>query len=145
MMVDLSMSTVRPLGTGMSSNSLRCDLVGDDAQAVRVSMITETMSVRRMGSTSSRLSYRRRGRASKFLTPFLVIFLLAGGASGGIPSEPDEWALRDRADLEEERLLKAGKLHDEPFLDEYLAGVVGRLMPAGGPPVRVTVLRDAAP
>lgn len=74
-----------------------------------------------------------------------MIFLLAGGASGGIPSEPDEWALRDRADGEEERLLKAGKVHDEPSLDEYLAGVVSRLMPAGGPPVRVTVLRDAAP
>jgi predicted Zn-dependent protease len=84
------------------------------------------------------------------LTPLLVILLVAGVASGAELSEPDERTLRDRADREEERLLKGGKVHDEPPLDEYLAGVAVRLMPiipSGSDtlPIRVAVLRDAAP
>src|SRR4029453_9215785 len=146
MMVDLSMSTVRPLGTGMSSNSLRCGRDGDDAQAVRVNMITETMSARRMGSTSSRPSYRGERPPTKLLRPMLVICLLAGYVSTAIPSEVDKQTLRDQADREEERLLRTGKVHEEPLLDEYLTAVTASLMPgADATPVRITVLRDVAP
>ncbi len=79
-----------------------------------------------------------------------MILLVAGVASGAELSAPDERTLRDRADREEERLLKTGKVYDEPPLDEYLAGVAVRLMPTSLPasdtlPIRVTVLRDAAP
>lgn len=70
--------------------------------------------------------------------------------STAIPAEMDERALRDQAGREEERLFKTGKVHDEPPLDEYLAGVVSRLVPASSAaedaaPVRLTVLRDTAP
>jgi predicted Zn-dependent protease len=80
----------------------------------------------------------------------LVIFLLARVASSADLSGPDERTLRDRAHQEEARLLEMGRVHDEPPLVEYLAGVASRLMPANPPafdvpPVRVTVLRDAAP
>ena len=71
----------------------------------------------------------------------LVICLLAGYVSTAIPSEIDEQTLRDQADREEERLLRTGKVHEEPLLDEYLTAVTASLMPgADATPVRVTVL-----
>ena len=76
----------------------------------------------------------------------LVICLLAGYVSTAIPSEIDEQTLRDQADREEDRLLRTGKVHEEPLLDEYLTAVTASLMPgADATPVRVTVLRDVAP
>ena len=76
----------------------------------------------------------------------LVICLLVGYVSTAIPSEIDEQTLRDQADREEERLLRTGKVHEEPLLDEYLTAVTASLMPgADAAPVRVTVLRDVAP
>jgi predicted Zn-dependent protease len=80
------------------------------------------------------------------LTRLLVICLLAGCASTAIPSEIEERTLRDQSDAEEERLLRTGKVHDEPPLDEYLAGLTIRLIGAADvTPIRVTVLRDTAP
>jgi hypothetical protein len=66
MMVDFSMSTLRPLGTGMSSNSLRWTR-GDDAHAERARTATDNMNRRRMGSSSSRQSYKRVLSRSKLL------------------------------------------------------------------------------
>jgi predicted Zn-dependent protease len=80
------------------------------------------------------------------LTRLLVVGLLAGCASTAIPSEIEERTLRDQSAGEEERLLKTGRIHDEPPLDEYLAGLTTSLMVAGdATSIRVTVFRDAAP
>src|SRR5712692_3630757 len=67
MIVERFRSTARPLGTGMSSNSLRCTLGGVDAHAVSARTVTDRTRNRRMGSTSWRSSYRPRGRGPKFL------------------------------------------------------------------------------
>src|SRR5262249_59177440 len=79
--VDLLRSTVRPLGTGMSSNSLRCTRGGFDAQAVAARRQSEMTRTRRMASTSCASWYSPRGGPAKFLAALLVIFLLTGGAS----------------------------------------------------------------
>src|SRR6266566_860366 len=67
MIVDRFRSTASPLGTGMSSNSLRWTLGGVEAHAVSASAVTERMRNRRMGSTSWRRSYFPWGPPPKFL------------------------------------------------------------------------------
>src|SRR3990172_5661046 len=131
MMVDLFMSRVRPFGTGMSSNSLRCGRGGDDAQAVRVSTIAVSTRKRRMSGTSWPPSYSRRGTGAKFLTWLMLVSLLAGCASTNVPPmgyrgqpfrpEADERAMWSQAEKEEEKLAKTGKLYEDPLLDEYLS------------------------
>src|SRR5712692_10426792 len=151
------MSTVSPLGTGMSSNSLRCTRGGLDAQAVAARRQSERARTRRMASTSCASWYSRRGWPAKFLAWLLVISLLAGCASSQVPPmgyqgkpyrpEPDEKQLWSDAEKEEEKLAKLGKAWDDPLLEEYLSGVAAKLVPeearqAGAPAVRIAVLRD---
>jgi hypothetical protein len=71
MIVERLMSTARPFGTGMSSNSL-WTRGGVDAHAANASATTEQTRNRRMGSTSSRSSYRPWGDPSKFLDTKLL-------------------------------------------------------------------------
>jgi predicted Zn-dependent protease len=70
--------------------------------------------------------------------------------AGGQPFRPesDERALWERAEKEEQALLKRTRGYDDPLLEEYLGAVVDRLMPdtvraAGGPGIKVGVIRDA--
>src|SRR3972149_6202140 len=81
MMVDLFISRVRPFGTGMSSNSLRCGRGGDDAQAVRVSTIAVSTRKRRMSGTSWRPSYSRWGTGARFLTWLIGVLAARVGAA----------------------------------------------------------------
>src|SRR3970040_112577 len=149
MMVDLLRSTVRPLGTGMSSNSLRWTRVGLDAQAVAASRQSDRTRMRRMASTSWRSSYNQWGWSTKFLAWTLVTPLLSGCASPSVPPmgyqgkpfrpEADERQLGSAAEKEEEKLAKLGKTYDDPLLEDYLASVAARLVPqeaqrAGAPP-----------
>jgi predicted Zn-dependent protease len=68
---------------------------------------------------------------------------------GGKPfrPEPDEVALWNKAEKEEQELLKKNKPYDDPMLEEYLAKIGDRLLPdsvraAGGPGFRYGVIRD---
>ena len=68
---------------------------------------------------------------------------------GGQPfqPEPDEVALWNQADKEEQELLKKNKPYDDPMLEEYLGKIGDRLLPdtvraAGGPGFRFGVIRD---
>src|SRR5262245_23430426 len=155
MTVDLFRSSVSPLGTGMSSNSLRG--AREDAQAVSVRAIAVRSSRPRMGGTSWRVSYRRRGAGAKLLAGLLLVALLAGCASTNVPPmgyqgkpfhpESDERALWSQAVKEEDKLAKTGKIYEDPMLEEYLESVAVKVMPpvvqqAGGPPIRVSVFRD---
>src|SRR6267143_3110838 len=155
--VDRLMSTVSPLGTGMSSNSLRCTRGGLDAQAVAARRQSEMARTRRTASTSCASSYSRGGRPTKFLAVLLVISLLAGCASTSVPPmgyqgqpyrpEADEKQLWSEAEKEEEKLAKLGKSWDDTLLEEYLSSVAARLVPeearqAGAPAVRIAVLKD---
>src|SRR5262249_40831651 len=148
MMVDLFRSTVRPLGTGISSNSLRWTFGGLDAQAVMVTRQSDNTRKRRMASTSRATSYYRWGWPTKFLAGFLALALLSGCASTNIPPmgyqgkpfrpEPDERKLWSDAEKEEEKLAKLGKTYDDPLLEDYLASVAAKLVPEeaqeAGPP-----------
>ncbi|MBI2529321.1 MAG: tetratricopeptide repeat protein [Candidatus Rokubacteria bacterium] len=63
--------------------------------------------------------------------------------------EADERAMWNQAETEEEKLVKAGKIYEDPLLEEYLSGLAARLVPAeiqtaGAPPIRVAVFRDPA-
>src|SRR3990172_8359709 len=69
--------------------------------------------------------------------------------AGGHPFKPeaDERQLWAQAEKEEEKLLKRVKVYDDPLLEEYLARVGDRLLPAegkaaGGPGFRVGVMSD---
>jgi predicted Zn-dependent protease len=71
--------------------------------------------------------------------------------AGGAPfqAEADEVALWARAEKEVNTLLERTSVYDDPLLDDYLARVVERLVPApmrtaGGPAITVRVLRDPA-
>src|SRR5215467_14476147 len=157
MMVDLFRSTVRPLGTGMSSNSLRWARGGLDAQAVAASRHRDKARMRRIAGTSWQSSYNRWGWTSKFLAWTLVAALLSGCASTHVPPmgyqgktfrpEPDERKLWSDAEKEEEKLAKVGKIYDDPLLEDYLAEVATRLVPeealkAGAPAPRIAIFRD---
>jgi len=88
----------------------------------------------------------------------LVVSLLAGACAsrsvapigaGGHPFKPeaDERQLWAQAEKEEEKLLKRVKVYDDPLLEEYLARVGDRLLPAevkaaGGPGFRFGVMSD---
>src|SRR5262245_66335855 len=119
MMVDLFRSTVRPLGTGISSNSLRWTRGGLDAQAVTVTRHSDSTRKRRMASTSWRTSYYRWGWPTKFLAGFLAVTLLAGCASTNIPPmgyqgktfrpETDERKLWRDAETGEEKIGRRGR------------------------------------
>lgn len=61
--------------------------------------------------------------------------------------EPEERALWARAQTEEVALRERVRVHEDPLLEDYLAGVVARLLPdpvraAGALVFRVTVVRD---
>src|SRR3989304_4536533 len=111
-MVDLLRSTVRPLGTGMSSNSLRWTRGGLDGQAGAASRQSDRTRMRGMTSTSWRPSYNQWGWSTKFLAWTLVTALLSGCASTSVPpmgyqGKPfrpaaDERQARSRAGKEEE-------------------------------------------
>lgn len=80
-------------------------------------------------------------RASRPLAAALAACLLAACATTNLPPIsaggadfaplPDEVALWEESRAEEELLLEAVDLYDDPRLDEYLAGVVARLEPPG--------------
>src|SRR6202171_2328420 len=157
MMVDLLRSTVRPLGTGISSNSLRWTRGGWDAQAVAAKRQSDRARIRRMASTSWRSSYYRWGWPTKFLAWTLVGALLSGCASTSVPPrayqgkpvrpEPDERKLWADAEKEEQKLTKLGKPYADPLLEDYLASVAAKLVPedarrAGAPAPRIAVFRD---
>ncbi len=68
---------------------------------------------------------------------------------GGKPfqPEPDEVALWNKAEKEEQELLKKNKPYDDPLLEDYLGKIGDRLLPdtvraAGGPGYRFGVIRD---
>jgi predicted Zn-dependent protease len=61
--------------------------------------------------------------------------------------EADERELWARAEKEESKLLKTGKAYEDVLLEDYLSGIVGKLVPAeveaaGAPPLRVGIFRD---
>lgn len=69
--------------------------------------------------------------------------------AGGRPFTPeaDERALWARAQTEEAALRERVRMHEDPLLEDYLAGVGARLLPdavraAGAPVFRVVVVRD---
>lgn len=69
----------------------------------------------------------------------------------GQPFRPDadERALWSQAEREEEKLARRGKIYEDRLLEDYLAGVAAKVVPpevmaAGGPPVRIVILRDPA-
>src|SRR5215470_2404200 len=155
--VDLLRSTVRPFGTGMSSNSLRCTRGGFDAQAVAARRQSAMTRTRRMASTSCATWYSRAGGAPKFLAALLVIFPLAGCASTDVPPmgyqgrpfqpDADERQLWSDAAREEEKLAKLVTRWDDPPLEEYLSSVAAKLVPqearrAGAPAARIIVVKD---
>jgi predicted Zn-dependent protease len=87
----------------------------------------------------------------------LVAMLIPACASRNVPPigyggrpfqpEPDEVALWNKADKEEQELLKKNKPYDDPMLEEYLGKMGDRLLPdsvraAGGPGFRFGVIRD---
>src|SRR6266542_1223483 len=159
MTVDLLRSTVRPFGTGMSSNSVRWTRGGADAQAVAATRQSDNTRTRRMSSTSWRTSYSRWGLAAKFLTWVLLGCLVSSCASINVPPmgyqskpfrpEADERKVSGDTEKEEEKLAKLGKTWDDPLLEEYLAAVAAKLVPeeakqAGAPAVRIAVFRDPA-
>ncbi|OGL17422.1 MAG: hypothetical protein A3K12_03955 [Candidatus Rokubacteria bacterium RIFCSPLOWO2_12_FULL_71_19] len=93
------------------------------------------------------------------MTWLLLASLLAGCASTSVPPmgyqgkpfrpEADERAMWSQAEKEEEKLVKTGKIYEDPLLEEYLSGVAARLVPAeiqtaGAPAIRVAVFRDPA-
>jgi predicted Zn-dependent protease len=95
----------------------------------------------------------------RFVAWIVLLALLVGACASrnvppigadGKPFRPDsdERALWARAEKEEEALLKRTKVYDDPLLEEYLGRIADRLTPeevraAGGPGVRVGVIRDA--
>ena len=102
--------------------------------------------------TSSRRSPRR------FTAWLLIIAILVPAcASRNVPPighagqlfkpEPDEVALWNQAEKEEQELLKKNKPYDDPMLEEYLGKIGDQLLPdnvraAGGPGYRFGVIRD---
>ncbi len=88
---------------------------------------------------------------------FLLVALLEGCASTNVPPmgyqgkpfrpEADERALWSQAEKEEDKLVKTGKVYDDPLLEEYLESIAAKVVPAevqasGAPPIRVAVFRD---
>jgi predicted Zn-dependent protease len=102
------------------------------------------------------LTVRRSGRP--LLAGLLIVALLAGSCAtrnvppigaGGRPFVPeaDERVLWAKAEKEEETLLRRTKPYDDPLLEDYLAGIGDRLVPAevraaGGPGFRIGVISD---
>ena len=98
-------------------------------------------------------------RSPKRFTAWLLIIaiLVPACASRNVPPighagqpfkpEPDEVALWNQADKEEQELLKKNKPYDDPMLEEYLGKIGDQLLPdnvraAGGPGYRFGVIRD---
>jgi len=97
-------------------------------------------------------------KAKQFVALTLVLALvLPGCASRNVPPmgfagkpfkpESDERKLWSQADKEEEKIAKPSRVWDDPLMEEYLARIGDRLMPAevkaaGGPGLRVRVIRD---
>jgi predicted Zn-dependent protease len=70
-----------------------------------------------------------------------------GGEGAAFVPDGDERALWSGAEQEAAAVFKKVRVHDDPALTEYLAGLAGRLVPegarvAGGPDLRVSVVRD---
>src|SRR5262245_49314773 len=118
MMVDLLESSSRPLGTGMSSNSLRWGRLGDDAQAERTRAIMNAAAIRRIRGTSWRPCYCRLGLGAKLLTALAIVVAFARCAGAQVPPigaegaafapEPDERQLWTAAGRESEAIARAG-------------------------------------
>lgn len=102
---------------------------------------------------------KRSRRSPRRFTAWLLIIaiLVPACASRNVPPighagqpfkpEPDEVALWNQADKEEQELLKKNKPYDDPMLEEYLGKIGDQLLPdnvraAGGPGYRFGVIRD---
>src|SRR6266545_2011227 len=149
--------------TGMSSN---CEIAGvrgvEDAQPTTIARTHSTRATRAVSTErvfSMAGSYQSPWRKAKqFVALTLVLALvLPGCASRNVPPvgaagktikpESDERKLWSQADKEEEKIAKQSRVWDDPLMEEYLARIGDRLMPAevkaaGGPGLRVRVIRD---
>ncbi len=154
MIVERFRSTARPLGTGMSSNSLRCGREADDAHPARITSEIASTVTRRIRVTSCGSCYRRPARAAKLLAVVGVIFAVGGCASAladsGRPPQDtrlpsDEQKRREDAGKESRRLAGGTRAYDDPALAAYLTTIARRLAPADAPAVTVLVLREPLP
>src|SRR5205814_6078146 len=83
----------------------------------------------------------RGGAGVGALVAFSVVSLILGGCAS--PARPiNAPAIAARIGSEEAALAKRVKTYDDPRLADYLATLVGRLVPPGADAPRITVLED---